>query len=167
MMVATAPWVRLKCQYGCEYYNKSLCCPPDAPTPEETKTVLDCYTKAILLHIESPPIDGPEKILDREKILLEFCRMAVDLEIKAFKDGYRKAFSYLAGPCLECFNFKVGKLECAKLGNKTCNHPLKARPAMEACGIDVYQTAHNCGLPVHTLDSILKTQNKYCLILIE
>ncbi|MBU3931253.1 MAG: DUF2284 domain-containing protein [Proteobacteria bacterium] len=27
--VITAPWVRLKCQYGCQFgYNKCYCCPP-------------------------------------------------------------------------------------------------------------------------------------------
>jgi len=26
--IVTAPWVRLKCQFGCGRYGKSHCCPP-------------------------------------------------------------------------------------------------------------------------------------------
>ena len=29
--IVTAPWVAFKCQYGCPYYGKNLCCPPHAP----------------------------------------------------------------------------------------------------------------------------------------
>ncbi|HQL83575.1 MAG TPA: DUF2284 domain-containing protein, partial [Spirochaetota bacterium] len=32
--IVTAPWVRLKCQFGCGGYNSSCCCPPHTPTPE-------------------------------------------------------------------------------------------------------------------------------------
>ena len=33
--VVTAPWVRMKCLFGCPYRH-SHCCPPTTPTPEET-----------------------------------------------------------------------------------------------------------------------------------
>jgi predicted metal-binding protein len=39
--VVTAPWVRLKCQFGCGGYNYGYCCPPHTPTAEETRRVLD------------------------------------------------------------------------------------------------------------------------------
>jgi predicted metal-binding protein len=48
--VYTAPWVRMKCQYGCRFYNNSLCCPPRTPKPEEMREILDSYSHAILLH---------------------------------------------------------------------------------------------------------------------
>ena len=47
--VVTAPWVRLKCQFGCPGYGKGYCCPPDTPTPDQTREILDTYQRAILL----------------------------------------------------------------------------------------------------------------------
>jgi predicted metal-binding protein len=52
--VVTAPWVRLKCQFGCDSYNSNYCCPPYTPTPEETRKILDSYRRALLFHIELP-----------------------------------------------------------------------------------------------------------------
>lgn len=48
--VITAPWVRLKCQFGCDGYNRSLCCPPNTPTPQLMREVLDGYGRALLVH---------------------------------------------------------------------------------------------------------------------
>ena len=47
--VETAAWVRLKCQYGCDGYGQCLVCPPYSPTPEQTRTILDCYRRAVLV----------------------------------------------------------------------------------------------------------------------
>jgi predicted metal-binding protein len=136
------------------FYGKGYCCPPDTPTAEETQAVVDCYTRCILLHIEAPKSD------EQNKIIGDFVKMCVELELEVFKDGYHKAFVYLAGPCLDC-------KECGKQTGESCRFPLKARPAMEACGIDVYQTARNNGLPIQTLKTPKETQNKYCLLLVE
>ncbi len=94
--VVTAPWVRLKCQFGCAQYNKGHCCPPYSPTPEQTRAVIDCYHRAILFHLEAPP--EPDQLTR----LQEFCEMLTDLEGEAFKDGYYKAFVFLGGPCRIC-----------------------------------------------------------------
>jgi len=48
--VVTADWVRFKCQFGCNGYGSSLCCPPNSPTPEQTRRTLDDYHAAILAH---------------------------------------------------------------------------------------------------------------------
>jgi len=47
--IVTAPWVRLKCRYGCGGYNTSLCCPPHTPTYLETREVIASYKYAILV----------------------------------------------------------------------------------------------------------------------
>jgi len=154
--VVTAPWVRLKCQFGCTEYGKWYCCPPDTPTPEQTRAILDCYHRAILFHIEAPKI--PEQ--SRRKLLMEFYEMLTDLEGEMFKDGHYKAVVFLAGPCDLC-------KECDKLRGAPCRFALRARPAMEACGIDVYQTARNNGLFVEPLREKTETQNVYCLMLVD
>ncbi len=62
-----------------------------------------------------------------------------------------------------------GKLckECALLKGSHCSFPEKARPSMEACGIDVFQTAHNHNLPLQTLRTMDETRNIYCLMLVD
>ena len=151
--VVTAPWVRLKCQFGCPGYGGSHCCPPNTPTFEETRRVLDSYQQAILFHLEAPKNPDRRKQADR---LMEFL---VSLEGKIFKDGYYKAFVYLAGPCSLC-------KECAKPNGAPCRFGHKARPSMESSGIDVFQTARNNGFPIQTLREKTETQNKYCLMLV-
>src|SRR5208283_4791313 len=94
--VVTAPWVRLKCQFGCPGYGRGLCCPPYTPTPDQTRNILDSYKRAILFHIEVKGTEGKQegykKYLDR----------LVELEGEMFKDQYYKAFLFLAGPCRQC-----------------------------------------------------------------
>ncbi len=152
--VVTAPWVRLKCQFGCPNYGRGYCCPPDTPAPEETRAVIDSYRRAILFHIEVPQTPGKKRQYRRCLEIL------TDLEEEMFKDGYYKAFVILAGPCRLC-------KRCAKLDGTPCNFLDRARPSMEACGIDVYQTARNHGLPIQTLREKSEVSNRYCLMLVD
>ncbi len=154
--VVTAPWVRLKCQFGCAGYGRSWCCPPDTPTPEEMRKVLGSYQRAILFHFESARIDGRS----RKKDFSDFVNALVDLEGEMFKDGYYKALVLLAGPCGIC-------KECAKPKGEPCLVGGRARPSMEACGIDVYATARGNGFPIHPLRDKGETQNDYCLMLVD
>ena len=151
--VVTAPWVRMKCLFGCPY-RISHCCPPTTPTPGETREVLDSYSRAILFHIEAT------RVPERGKRNLALLDMLVTLEGEIFKDGYYKAFVYLAGPCPLC-------KECAKGKDEPCVLPGKARPSMESCGIDVFQTVRNNGFFIQTLRDKAETQNLYCLMLVD
>lgn len=154
--VVTEAWVRLKCQYGCTEYGKWYCCPPDTPTPEMTRTVLDSYNRAILFHIEGART--PDR--SRRELFANLFKDLVDLEGELFKDGYYRAFVYLAGPCNLC-------KECSKLKHEPCRFRSTARPAMEACGIDVYRTARKNGYFVHPLREKSETQNTFCLMLVD
>ncbi len=152
--VITSPWVRWKCQFGCTGYGKGYCCPPDTPTPEQTREVIDSYQRAILFHKEAPGTP------DRGKRFREYFEMLTDLEGEIFKDGYYKALALLAGPCTLC-------KECAKLKGDPCTFGDRARPSMEGCGIDVFQTARNNGFFIKTLSEKTDTQNVYCLMLVD
>jgi len=72
--VVTAPWVRLKCQFGCPVYDKSYCCPPHTSTPEQTRAIIDSYHRAILFHIQAP------RTPDRKKRFKKYFEMLIDLE---------------------------------------------------------------------------------------
>ena len=142
--VVTAQWVRLKCQFGCGGYGQCLTCPPHSPTPEKTAQVLREYRVALLVHSEGE---------------VEVTPLVVALERRAFIEGYHKAFAMGAGPCELCKSCLPDKREC--------RHPEKARPAMEACGIDVFQTARNNGFPIDTVKNPGCRQNYYGLLLLE
>lgn len=136
-------WVMLKCQFGCGGYGKRLTCPPIAPRPEETARVISCYRRAILVHSNEP--EAVNKIIPR-------------LERKIFLDGYYKALGFGSGPCELCDKCNVGG---------RCVYPHKARPSMEACGINVYETAHANGLPIEVVTSTSQTGDYYGLVLVD
>ena len=150
--IATAEWVRMKCQYGCPGFGMSLCCPPRSPTPDMTRKVIDSYQKAILLHQR---LRKGEKRGQRAKT---FNEAVVRLEIEIFLDGYYKAWSMGCGPCDRC-------KDCNLSGS--CRHGLEARPSMEACGIDVYKTARDNGFSIDVVRKHGDEMNLFGLVLVE
>jgi predicted metal-binding protein len=147
--IITAPWVRLKCQFGCYGFGRSLCCPPHSPTPEQTRRVLDSYTHALLLH---------RHWHKGYTVLEEFNEMVVDLERTIFLDGYYKAWAMGSGPCRRCKRCNI---------TGTCMHADKARPAMEACGIDVFATARSNEFPLQVLRTHKEKRNIFGVVLVE
>jgi predicted metal-binding protein len=140
--VETAPWVRWKCQFGCDGFGSSLVCPPHSPTPDQTRKMLDSYRRAILF----------ETSLGRAK------EIAVSLERTLFLQGCYKAFGLGAGPCELC-------PACAL--EKGCRHADRARPAMEACGIDVFATARKHGFTIEVVREPSDPQHYFGLVLVE
>lgn len=150
--VFTGEWVRLKCQYGCSEYGRHLTCPPYSPTPQTTRRMLDEYQCAILVRGE------------RTSPLRE---IGAELELRIFLAGYYKAFALLCGPCCICGTCPVAESDTEAEGKVTCQHPDKARPAMEAAGIDVFATARAAGFPIEVVSSATCEQNYYALVLVE
>jgi len=140
--IVTAPWVRLKCQFGCGGYNSSLCCPPYSPTPKETREVIDSYNRAILVHCKRG---------------VNVKKLVADLEREVFLSGFYKAFGLGSGPCRLC----------DKCTFEQCIHPREARPSMEASGIDVYATARGNGFPIEVVKDRSCDQNYYGVILVD
>lgn len=141
--VPTAEWVRLKCQFGCDGYGQCLTCPPHAPTPDQTRRLLDCYSTGFLIYWGR--VAGGRKILAK-------------IERQVFLKGWYKAFVLGAGPCELC-------RECNLEG--PCAHPSEARPSMEACGIDVFQTARKAGFPIEVVARRRDAPHFYSLLLVE
>ena len=140
--VETGEWVRWKCRFGCGGYGSSLVCPPRSPTPSQTRAMLDQYKLAILFEAPS----GQSK------------RIAVRLEKQLFLEGFHKAFGLGAGPCGLCKT-------CAF--DEGCRHPHLARPAMEACGIDVFATARKHGFTINVVRTHRDPQHYFGLVLVE
>jgi predicted metal-binding protein len=140
--VETAEWVRWKCQFGCDGFGSSRMCPPHSPPPSQTRAVLDGYKTAVLFEAGR----GEPK------------QIAVALEKQFFLEGYYKAFGLGAGPCMLCPT-------CAF--EKGCRHAEQARPAMEACGIDVFATVRKHGFTIDVVRSRQDVQHYFGLVLIE
>lgn len=142
--INTAAWVRVKCQYGCSGYGRCITCPPYSPKPEETAQMLKSYQTAILIHCNDHT---------------DVTNIVTKVEREAFLDGYYKAFAMGAGPCSLC--------DKCNLEDEECLYPEDARPSMESCGIDVYQTARNNGFPIEVVKNHNCEQNYYGIVLIE
>ena len=124
--VVVEPWVRLKCRFGCSRYGQSLGCPPFSPDEDKMRAILSRYRLALLIQ------GTPPSTLFHEQLLA--------LERSIFLAGYPEALAFGAGPCPVCPS-------CPADGR--CRFPEKARPSMEACGVDVYETARHAGLSLH------------------
>ncbi len=136
-------WTDLRCRFGCAHFG-SPSCPPHAPTPEKTRSVLQDYTHALLLEGEPPTRDFQKRVLAAER--------------EAFLAGFYKAFAYWAGPCSIC-------PACAEDG--TCRNTKESRPSMEGAGIDVFETVKRAGLAVRTLNEGDAFVKYFALILLE
>ncbi|MCR6545568.1 DUF2284 domain-containing protein [Dehalobacterium formicoaceticum] len=120
-------WVNWHCNYGCSNFGAPHC-PPNSPSPQQTREMLQDYTTCILIEGEPPTGDFQRQVLKAEKA--------------AFYDGYYRAFALWAGPCSIC-------AECG--GTEGCKNTQSARPSMEASGIDVYETVKRAGISLKPL----------------
>jgi len=144
----------LKCLVPiCSHYGVDLMCPPNVPPVSKFKEILRCYHNAILIKVDIPLGDLPDKkgkkqpeakymrtIKDAQKKLLEIVGR---IESLCILEGYPFAAGLVGGSCPLCE-------EC--VGTKSglpCRYPFKARPAMEAMGIDVMATAKKAGIALN------------------
>jgi predicted metal-binding protein len=137
--------VRLKCRVPlCDSYHRNLMCPPYVPTVAEFRDVLNRYTMAILIQVsadlEMTCENAPtEEVFIPAKKLHELVNFG---EKEVFAAGFRFAAGFIGGCCRLCD-------ECVAVdGGTRCRFPFKARPSMEAMGIDVMATAEKAGLSI-------------------
>jgi predicted metal-binding protein len=160
-MVVVDERVRLKCEVPrCAKYNQYLTCPPHVMDVATFSRILSRYDWCLLIQVEAEEIDSMDKGSGRiaESILraniarhhpyqLKLLHLIEEVEAAAFKNGMRFAAGFTGGECILCERCVDDKR------SEPCRHPFRARPAMEAVGIDVIKTAQNAGLPVHLSSS--------------
>jgi predicted metal-binding protein len=108
-----------------------------------------------LIQVEAKDIDSTDKgkgrinqtVLKENKkshrpFKLKLLEIVGAVESAAFKKGMRFAAGLVGGSCVLCEQCVTEK------SSKVCRHPFRARPPMEAVGIDVIKTAQNAGLPI-------------------
>jgi predicted metal-binding protein len=121
-----------------------LVCPSYTPTAQQMQEVLDSYRRVVLVHFTE---EGRIKAT------------IVELERDFFLRGAWKVFGIGAGSCSLC-------KEC-NLEQQQCQNPHQARPAMEACGIDVFSTVKKAGFPIEVVRTKNQCPNFYGLILVD
>jgi predicted metal-binding protein len=153
--------VRLKCEVPrCAGYGRFLTCPPRVMSVDTFTRIRSSYKWGLLVQVEAKGIDSTDKgkgrinqaILKENKKLhapfkLKLLEIVEAVESAAFKRGMCFAAGLVGGSCVLCERC-VGDNS-----SKACRHPFRARPPMEAVGIDVVKTAANAGLPIHLSSS--------------
>ena len=153
--------VRLKCEVPrCAGYGQFLTCPPHVMSVDAFTRIRSSFKWGLLIQVEAKNIDSTDKgkgrinktISKKNKrshrpFKLKLLEIVEAVESAAFKKGMRFAAGFVGGSCVLCERCVKDK------SSKACRHPFRARPPMEAVGIDVVKTAENAGLPIHLSSS--------------
>lgn len=97
---------------------------------------------------------------DKKKHYKRHFDALVELEGEMFNDEYYKPFLFLAVPCRSC-------KKCRALEDWLSVMPWEARPSMEACAIDVFQTARDNAFFIQPRRERNDTNNEYCLLMVD
>jgi predicted metal-binding protein len=132
--------VRLKCQVPrCDSYGQNLMCPPYVPSVEDFRCQLSLFSKALLIKISADIGNACTGAYEPANRLHDAVNGG---EKKAFDAGYRFATGLIGGCCRLCDECVITE------GSSKCRFPFKARPSMEAMGIDVIATSERAGWAV-------------------
>ena len=155
----SADWVRIdervvmKCFVPrCHLYGESANCPPYTPSPEKMRKVISKYSYAVLMKNDVLPkgdfIDDEKWHKAHRRYQGKTHSIVSHIEALAFNDGYYFALGFAAGGCKTAL---CGGLTCQVLDSGRCKFPLKARPSMEAVGIDVYNLVCQVGWDIYPI----------------
>ncbi|MDN5332595.1 MAG: hypothetical protein PWP45_1820 [Tepidanaerobacteraceae bacterium] len=134
--------VRFQCSHsGCREYGKRFMCPPHVPGVEEFKKVLSNYIMAVLVQVQGDAA-GKEADKEAKRLALLLHEAVFRTEKQAFSLGFPFAAGLIGGPCILCEKCPAAN------GEDACVRREKARPSMEALGIDVFKTCKNAGLEI-------------------
>jgi predicted metal-binding protein len=156
--ICVAQWVRLKCKYGCRKYGTNWCCPPETPSPDETKALLSEYKKALLLCGTSRNGQFYMDNQRKRRVQVNAWKGTVALERRLFLEGYYKAFALVSENCALC-------KKCSY--PDACAFPMDRRPSVESCAIDIFQTLRNIGKAFSLAHDVNEEYNCYSIILLE
>jgi predicted metal-binding protein len=156
--ITIAPWVRLKCKYGCSKYGKSWCCPPETPDPEKMQIILEGYREALLLCGTIKNGDFYRENQKKRRIQVNTWKGTLALERRLFLAGYYKAFGLVSENCALCKTCPYPR---------ECKFPRDRRPSVESCSIDIFRTLENIGRQFKIAQDVTAEYNCYSIILLE
>jgi len=150
--------VRWKCIIPlCFGYGSSPNCPPYSPTTEEMRVIVSGYQYGVFLRY-MPPVESyvyPQFLSESGTRVNELNEIVGTVEAEAGYRGFHLAMGFKGGPCCLCGLFSAKQVtdwgqgknvpRCPVLEGDQCHHYLHPRPALEACGVDVFATAKKAG----------------------
>jgi len=149
--------VRLKCLIPrCLRAGETPNCPPNAPDLELVRKAFARYSRGILIktHVEPIGVYAPGGSKDEggtDRSLLfhgKTAKIVYEIERLAYQHGYALAMGLGGGSCKD---YLCHGLVCQFMDSGRCRFPLKARPAMEALGIDVVDIMGKVGWDAYPL----------------
>ena len=164
-MVIIDERVLAKCTYPkCYSYGTSANCPPHAMSLALVRKVVDNFRYAIFFKIEVPSenMAGPEVREKKSNMPWRIKRNEIVSKVEglAFYDGYYLAVGFGGGSCKGMF---CPNTECTALVlGQPCRHPLKARSAMEAVGMDAFTMAAKVGWDIYPIGRSLLPSEVPC-----
>ena len=146
--------VAFKCRVPrCFGYQCCAQCPPHAPKPAEIRQLLKSYKHGLLFvhRVSSKLLKLDRNHKDRKAAFRKILEIVSKLESAAFYDGHYLAVGFGAGSCFS--SICDPELGCSALKGEQCRFPLKARPSMEAVGMDVYRLIASSGWEIYPYGS--------------
>jgi len=145
--------VRLKCLVPrCYNYGQCVYCPPYTPEPEFMRQAFSRFQWAVLFRNNVVPIEDFTDITRYQSQATKHGKKATEtvakIEIMAFADGYYLAVGFSTGSCRDSL---CGGMLCQVLDSGRCRFPSRARPSMEAVGIDVFGLAAKVGWEIYPI----------------
>jgi predicted metal-binding protein len=133
----------------CEGFGTSIYCPPHAMKPDEFREEIRQYQHALFFKTD---VD-PEILLSdrRYEAFRTIYEITTQLEAISLDAGYSISKGLAAGSCkpVFCMNY-----ECqALIDGTSCRYPSRARPSMEALGINVFKLIEDVGWEIHPITS--------------
>jgi predicted metal-binding protein len=149
--------VRLKCLIPrCLRAGETPNCPPHAPDLDLVRKAFARYSWGLLIktHVEPmsdfiPGSNRDKTGIDRSLLFHQKTATIVwEIERLAYKHGYSLAMGLGGGSCKD---YLCHGLVCQFKDSGRCRFPLRARPAMEALGIDVVDIIGKAGWSAYPL----------------
>lgn len=182
---------RLKCMVPvCASYGRSPLCPPGVMPISEFKRILANYHSAVLLKLDVELSQPPEQVTAQENLAEAWQVLKPALErseetvtpignyLYPLRDSQQRLYEIIGAIeslCIaEGFPFAAGLGsgwrslcdECIGIGSGLpCRHPFRARPSMEALGVDVIATARKARMPLSFAKN--ESRNRVGLVLVD
>lgn len=152
--------VRAKCAFPkCSQYGTNANCPPHVPDLSFSRRLLKRFSYGIIFSVKSETQyylgksykkgETPEAKRNLERIISE-------VEASAYYDGYYFSVAFGQGSCKSLF---CPNEPCSVLSGSGCKFPLRARPSMEAMGIDVFEICVKLGWEIYPCGRRLEAED--------
>ena len=164
-MVLIDERVRAKCIVPlCRNYGATPNCPPHTMELDLVRKIVKNFRYAIffMLRVPSQELTNPDFKQKRSGAIssIKQSQIIAKLESEAFYDGDHLAMAVGGGPCQP---YLCQDQECAALvPGQRCRHPLKARPSMEAAGMDAYIMAAKVGWEIYPIGGSVSSSEIPC-----